>query len=68
LELADALRCFHLGIITYWQSLGVLVTCKILFGFGRSGWGHHGYYGHHGAWKKYTSPMWKQKIEESLNQ
>ena len=38
---------FHVTAITYWQALGLLVLCKILFGFGgprgRGGapWMHH---------------------------
>lgn len=30
---------FHGPLITFWQTLGLLVLCKILFGgFGRGGW------------------------------
>lgn len=28
---------FHLGVITFWQAVGLFVLCKILFGFGRGG-------------------------------
>jgi len=28
---------FHLGVITFWQALGIFVLCKILFGFGKGG-------------------------------
>jgi hypothetical protein len=28
---------FHAGFITYWQALGLLVLCRILFGFGGFG-------------------------------
>jgi len=37
---------FGIRAITYWQSMGILVLSKILFGFkgGRPGWGrHHGW-------------------------
>lgn len=34
---------FHLGMITYWQSLGLLILAKILFG------GFHGHRG--GGWR-----------------
>ena len=27
----------HVGVVTYWQAMGILVLCKILFGFGRKG-------------------------------
>jgi|SRR6185312_1444093 len=36
---------FHLGIITFWQAVGIFVLCKILFGFGRGG--HRG-----GPWRR----------------
>jgi len=39
---------FHLGVITFWQAVGIFILCKILFGFGRGGrgggrgpWGRH---------------------------
>jgi len=28
---------FHLGVITFWQAVGLFVLCKILFGFGKGG-------------------------------
>jgi hypothetical protein len=28
---------FHLGVITFWQAMGIFVLCKILFGFGKGG-------------------------------
>ncbi|MGN6638669.1 MAG: hypothetical protein ACTHJ8_07135 [Mucilaginibacter sp.] len=28
---------FHLGVITFWQAAGLLILCKILFGFGKGG-------------------------------
>ncbi len=27
----------HVGVITFWQALGIFILCKILFGFGRGG-------------------------------
>ncbi|MFT3825824.1 MAG: hypothetical protein QM731_18035 [Chitinophagaceae bacterium] len=32
----------HVGTVTFWQALGILVLSKILFGgfHGRGGWGH----------------------------
>lgn len=38
---------FGLTEITYWQAVGLLVLCKILFG-GLGNGGHHGHHGHHG--------------------
>jgi hypothetical protein len=29
----------HVGLITFWQAMGIFVLCKILFGFGKGG--HH---------------------------
>src|SRR6187402_2022072 len=32
----------HVGIITFWQAMGIFILCKILFGFGKGhkpGWG-----------------------------
>lgn len=39
---------FGLSEISFWQSIGLLLLCKILFG-GISGCGHHGHHGHNGA-------------------
>lgn len=55
---------FGLGLITFWQALGILVLSKLLFGFGRGGWGYQRHYGAH--WKHYGSGMWKNKMEEKL--
>ncbi len=34
----------HVGIITFWQAMGIFILCKILFGFGKGGhrWGGGG--------------------------
>lgn len=34
----------HVGVITFWQAMGIFVLCKILFGFGKGGrpWGGGG--------------------------
>jgi len=32
----------HVGVITFWQAMGVFVLCKILFGFGKGGRGGMG--------------------------
>lgn len=32
----------HVGVITFWQAMGLFVLCKLLFGFGRSGRGMGG--------------------------
>ncbi|MEO6169231.1 MAG: hypothetical protein ABIO46_13085, partial [Chitinophagales bacterium] len=38
---------FGLGVITFWQALGILLLAKLIFGFGRAGWGHKGHYASH---------------------
>jgi Ca2+/H+ antiporter, TMEM165/GDT1 family len=35
-----------LGVITFWQAIGILVLSKILFGGFRGGHGHHNFHGH----------------------
>jgi len=34
----------HVGVITFWQAMGIFILCKILFGFGKGGhrWGGGG--------------------------
>jgi len=32
----------HVGIITFWQAMGIFILCKILFGFGKGGRRHWG--------------------------
>jgi hypothetical protein len=35
------------GIITFWQAIGILILSKILFGCFKGGHSHHKYHGHH---------------------
>ncbi len=37
----------HVGVITFWQAMGIFVLCKILFGFGKGGPGRFGRGGDH---------------------
>jgi hypothetical protein len=40
---------FHLGVITFWQAIGIFILSKILFGFGKGGpggWRGRGPWGH----------------------
>jgi hypothetical protein len=47
----------NVGLINFWQALGLLLLSKILFsGFGRKKWGHGGRWGQD----------WKQKWEEKM--
>src|ERR1700742_1247519 len=47
---------FHLGIITFWQALGLFILCKVLFGFGKGG--------PKGFRNGGPAPWMKQKMEE----
>ncbi|MBK9729956.1 MAG: hypothetical protein IPO83_01500 [Chitinophagaceae bacterium] len=55
---------FGLSVITFWQALGILLLSKLIFGFGRGGWGHKGHYTQH--WNNHRSSVWKEKMEEKL--
>ena len=61
---------FHLGVITFWQAIGIFILSKILFGFGKGG--HRG-----GApWMKHRmaerfknmTPEEKEKFKEKWGQ
>ena len=51
---------FGLGLISFWQAAGMLIFAKLLFGFGRGGWGHGSHWGHQ------RHSYWKTKMEERL--
>ncbi|MBS1658464.1 MAG: hypothetical protein JST18_10275 [Bacteroidetes bacterium] len=62
---------FGVSIITFWQALGIFILAKILFGFGRGGWGHGGHYGRHYYWKgkmqerlKHMSPEERERFRD----
>ena len=62
----------HVGMITFWQALGIFVLCKILFGFGR---GRHRMGGgppwmrHKMAERfKNMSPEEKEKFKEQMKE
>jgi len=48
---------FHLGVITFWQAMGLFILCKLLFGFGKGG--HRGF-GQRGG----GNPWMRQRMEE----
>ncbi len=62
---------FHLGVITFWQAIGIFILCKILFGFGKGGrrpgaghWMRHGM-----AEKlKQMTPEEREKFKEKWGQ
>ncbi len=47
---------FHLGIITFWQALGLFILCKVLFGFGKGG--------PKGGFRGGPAPWMRYKMEE----
>jgi membrane protein implicated in regulation of membrane protease activity len=48
----------NVGLINFWQALGLLILSKLLFsGFGKRRWGGHG-----GRWGR----DWKEKCEERM--
>ena len=52
---------FHLGEISYWQALGLLILSKLLF-MGKPGGGHHHH--DHGAWKEAMRQKWETMTPE----
>ena len=48
---------FHVGVITFWQAVGIFTLCKILFGFGHGG--HDGWRGK-GPWMR---RRWEERIK-----
>src|SRR6185436_9269757 len=49
-------------LVTFWEAIGIIILCKILFG-GFHRWGGRHWHGHQG-WK---GGYWKQKWEEKLS-
>lgn len=66
---------FHLGIITFWQALGLFILCKLLFGFGKGG-PKGGFRGGPGPWMKYKmeerfknmSPEERERFKEKFKE
>ena len=60
---------FGVGVITFWQAIGILVLSKILFGGFRGGHGHHRCHNHrhdwHGKWMHLT-PEQKREVERRM--
>jgi len=53
---------FGLHAITFWQALGLLVLCRILFG----GFGGHGK--HRGEWRRRSRERWERMTPEERAQ
>jgi hypothetical protein len=45
----------HVGVITFWQAMGIFILCKILFGFGKGG---------KPGWAREGSPWMRKRMEE----
>lgn len=66
---------FHLGIITFWQAVGLFILCKLLFGFGKGG-PRGGFRGGPGPWMKYKmeeryrnmSPEERERFKQKWNE
>jgi hypothetical protein len=63
---------FHLGVITFWQAMGIFILCKLLFGFGKGGRG----FGRGGAsWMRHRmedrfknmTPEEREKFKQKLH-
>ena len=50
---------FHGPTVQFWQAVGLLILCRILFG-GFRGRGGHGWYGRHGRWRGH---LWRRHWE-----
>ncbi len=57
---------FHLGEITFWQALGLLVLSKILFSGGPRGGGRHKR--HQEEWRKKMGEKWEHMSPEERQQ
>jgi len=53
---------FRLPAITFWQAVGLLALCWVLFG-GWRGVGRHGL-GHRGQWRNRMQERWEQMTPE----
>jgi hypothetical protein len=60
----------HVGIITFWQAMGIFILCKILFGFGKGGRG----FGGRAPWMRHRmeehfknmTPEQREKIKQKM--
>ena len=51
---------FHLPTLQFWQAVGLLILCRILFGGFR---GRHGWHGH-GGWRRHMQQRWENMTPE----
>jgi hypothetical protein len=58
----------HVGVITFWQAMGIFVLCKILFGFGKGGGPGRGNWMRHRMEEKFNkmTPEQREKFKEKF--
>ncbi|MDB5088073.1 MAG: hypothetical protein JWR09_2067 [Mucilaginibacter sp.] len=58
----------HVGVITFWQAMGIFILCKILFGFGKGGGPGRGHWMRHRMEEKFKNmtPEEREKFKEKL--
>lgn len=58
----------HVGVITFWQAMGIFVLCKILFGFGKGGGPGKGAWMRHRMEEKFKnmSPEEREKFRAKM--
>ncbi|MES2109463.1 MAG: hypothetical protein V4577_11975 [Bacteroidota bacterium] len=58
----------HVGVITFWQAMGIFVLCKILFGFGKGGGPGRGNWMRHRMEEKFKnmSPEEREKFRTKM--
>jgi hypothetical protein len=54
---------FHGPPVEFWQAVGLLILCRILFG-GFRGRGGHGWHGSHGQWREHMWRRWESMTPE----
>ena len=61
---------FHLGVITFWQAIGIFILSKILFGFGKGGPRGGGPWMRHRMAERFKNmtPEEKEKFKEKWGQ
>ena len=58
----------HVGVITFWQAMGIFVLCKILFGFGKGGGPGRGNWMRHRMEEKFENmtPEQREKFKARM--
>jgi hypothetical protein len=58
----------HVGVITFWQAMGIFILCKILFGFGKGGGPGRGNWMRHRMEERFKNmtPEEREKFKEKM--